>query len=102
MRINGFLGKNMLCAIYKSNKKQGAYLYIKQKDKFDTVPPALLNQFGVPQFVMVLNLAKRNALAGADIIKVRASLEKEDFFLQLPPPLDATLSHIRSQNTKLV
>ena len=92
----------MLCAIYKSNKKQGAYLYIKQKDKFENVPEALLNQFGAPQFVMVLDLAKRAQLAGANIEKVRASLEKDGFFLQLPPPLDATLSHIRSQNTKIV
>ncbi len=49
----------MLCSIYKSTKKDGAYLYIAKKDDFTPVPDALMEMFGRPQFVMVVNLAGR-------------------------------------------
>ena len=47
----------MLCAIYKSTKKEGMYLYVEKRDQFDKVPDALLNAFGKPIFVMLFNLA---------------------------------------------
>lgn len=91
----------MYCAVYKSTKKEASYLYIKEKDVFIDIPTPLLDVFGVPQFVMMINLDKRNSLAIVDIAKVRDSLNTVGFYLQLPPPLDATLHHIRIKNTKL-
>ncbi|RXJ74767.1 hypothetical protein CS022_00620 [Veronia nyctiphanis] len=91
----------MFCAIYKSSKKDGMYLYVKNKDDFSDVPEVLLSNFGKPQFAMMLNLAKREKLAVVDIEKVRQSLDEEGFFLQMPPLPDQTLAHIRAQNTKL-
>ncbi len=75
----------MLCAIYKSNKKEGAYLYINKKDDFSPVPEALMQMFGKPTLVMVIKLDGRK-LANVDIDKVKQSLQQEGFFLQLPPP----------------
>ena len=37
----------MLCVIYKSPKKAQTYLFIKQRDKFEDVPEALMAMFGV-------------------------------------------------------
>ncbi|PMH41887.1 hypothetical protein BCU68_14945 [Vibrio sp. 10N.286.49.B3] len=75
----------MLCSIYKSSKKEGAYLYISKKDDFSKVPEALMQMFGKPNFVMVIKMEGRT-LAQVDIEKVKASLAEEGFFLQLPPP----------------
>ena len=91
----------MHCAIYKSGKKAATYLYINRKDDFSDVPEQLLATFGNPQFVMMVNLEKRDKLALADIAKVRDSLKTDGFFLQMPPQPDAALQHIRNKNTKL-
>lgn len=91
----------MYCAIYKSSKKDSTYLYVNRKDDFSDVPEQLLQSFGNPQFVMMVNLEKREKLAIADINKVRDSLKNEGFYLQLPPAPDAALQHIRQKNTKL-
>ena len=74
-----------LCSIYKSRKKEGMYLYINKKDDFSEVPEQLMQMFGTPQFVMVIKLEGRK-LALVDIEKVKESLKKDDYFLQLPPP----------------
>lgn len=91
----------MYCAIYKSTKKDSTYLYVNRKDDFSDVPEQLLKTFGNPQFVMMVNLEKREKLAIADIAKVREKLESDGFYLQLPPAPDAALQHIRQKNTKL-
>jgi uncharacterized protein YcgL (UPF0745 family) len=75
----------MFCAIYKSSKKEGAYLYIPKKDDFSQVPDTLMQMFGKPIMVMVIKMDGRK-LATVDIDKVRQSLEDDGFFLQLPPP----------------
>ncbi|KXF81787.1 YcgL domain-containing protein [Enterovibrio coralii] len=91
----------MYCAIYKSSKKDSTYLYINRKDDFKDVPEQLLKTFGNPQFVMMVNLEKREKLAIANIESVREKLKQDGFYLQLPPSPDAALQHIRDKNTKL-
>ncbi|UUM31350.1 YcgL domain-containing protein [Vibrio japonicus] len=86
----------MLCAIYKSSKKEGAYLYIPKKDDFSQVPDALMQMFGKPTMVMVIKLDGRQ-LATVDIEKVKQSLESEGFFLQLPPPPKNLLEEYKEQ-----
>jgi len=81
----------MLCAVYKSAKKEGTYLYVKNRDDFSAVPEALLSMFGTPNLVTIVNLATKSKLAIADIDKVKESLEKDGFFLQLPPPKENLL-----------
>lgn len=75
----------MLCSIYKSRKKEGAYLYLPRKDDFSEVPDQLREIFGAPELVMVIKLDKHN-LALADKQKVIDSIKQEGYFLQLPPP----------------
>ncbi|VEI45508.1 YcgL domain [Actinobacillus equuli] len=45
-----------LCAIYKSPKREGMFLYVAKRDQFDSVPEELRQMFGKPQFVMLFNL----------------------------------------------
>ncbi len=86
----------MLCAIYKSSKKEGAYLYIPKKDDFSQVPDTLMQMFGKPTMVMMIKLDGRQ-LATVDIEKVKQSLENEGYFLQLPPPPKNLLEEYKEQ-----
>lgn len=87
----------MLCAVYKSAKKDQTYLYVKQRDNFSAVPEMLLKTFGTPVLVTLLNLAKREHLALADIDKVKQQLEQHGFYLQIPPPAENLLAQHKAQ-----
>lgn len=76
----------MLTAIYKSPKKPETFLYLPKRDDFSKVPEALLEMFGKPQFVIMLNLATKQKLALADLSKVQDELLSTGYYLQLPPP----------------
>lgn len=86
----------MLCAIYKSPKKDNTYLYIKTKDDFSEVPESLMATFGTPQFVMVLKLDNGRKLALADVEKVKASLLTPGYYLQVPPPVPNLLEQYKA------
>lgn len=75
----------MLCAVYKTKKKSGMFLYVPKKDDFDEVPEALMNQFGRPELVMLLPLDKREHLAGVDKQKLTDALSEQGYYLQMPP-----------------
>ncbi|QBG37612.1 YcgL domain-containing protein [Litorilituus sediminis] len=81
----------MLCAIYKSAKKEQTYLFIKKRDDFSDVPEALMTTFGTPTLVTIVNLATKDKLGMADINKVKTSLDEQGFYLQLPPPKEDML-----------
>ncbi|SHO58319.1 YcgL domain-containing protein [Vibrio quintilis] len=80
----------MLCSVYKSIRKDGAYLYVMKKGDFSQVPEQLMTMFGPPSLMMTFNLEGRK-LAHVDVNKVKASLESDGFFLQLPPPPENVL-----------
>lgn len=81
----------MLCAIYRSSKKDQTYLYIKKQDDFSDIPDELMASFGNPIFVMLLALDSREKLASADISRVKQDLEEKGFYLQVPPPVESLL-----------
>ena len=89
----------MLCAVYKSLKKDSTYLYVLRRDDFSAVPEALLKTFGTPTLVTLLNLAKREHLALADIDKVRQQLTQQGYYLQLPPPEDNLLAQHKANQS---
>ncbi|MBL4829571.1 MAG: YcgL domain-containing protein [Aliivibrio sp.] len=89
----------MLCSIYKTTKKEGAYLYITKKDDFSPVPEELMKTFGKPVFVMVIKMDGRT-LALVDIEKVKASLLNDGFFLQVPPIPENLLEKYKEQKAQ--
>ena len=86
----------MLCSIYKSSKKEGTYLYVPKRDDFSQVPDTLMQMFGKPSFVMLVNLDKRQ-LALVDVEKVKSALNEQGFFLQLPPPPENLLEKYKQE-----
>ena len=87
----------MLSAVYKSPKKALTYLFVKQRDDFSDVPKPLLHTFGTPQLVTVINLAKRDKLAFADLDTVQERLTEHGYYLQLPPPPEDLLAEHKAQ-----
>ncbi|WP_439243615.1 YcgL domain-containing protein [Lonepinella sp. BR2474] len=87
----------MLCAIYKSKKKDGMYLYVEKRDKFDAVPDSLRQLFGPPIFVMLFNLMGRQSLAQADKQDVLTQIQQQGYYLQMPPMPENLLAQHKNQ-----
>ncbi|ABM00135.1 YcgL domain-containing protein [Shewanella amazonensis] len=85
----------MICAVYKSSRKQETYLFVPKRDDFSQVPEPLLQMFGTPLLVMLLPLDRKEKLGIADIDKVRSELAQKGYYLQLPPPKDNLLTQHR-------
>ena len=81
----------MLCAIYKSSKKDQTYLFVKTRDDFSSVPEPLMLTFGTPNLVTLINLATKTKLGFADLAKVKTNLLAQGYYLQLPPPKEDLL-----------
>ena len=73
----------MLCAIYKSKRKPGCYLYISKRDEFSAVPDILMQSFGKPQFLMAFNLKGSKPLVYADKDEVMEKNTRQGFYLQI-------------------
>ncbi len=79
-----------LCEVFRSSRKAEMYLYVDRARGLEDVPEALLQQFGEPVSVLLLLLEPGRKLARADAGDVLAGIERQGFYLQMPPP-DAVL-----------
>lgn len=86
--MNSYSKKPQCCFIYGSSKKNEMYLYINDKDNFDDVPEVLLNKFGGPTFVMMLDLSQRKSLARESLTTVKQNLAEQGYHLQMPPKIE--------------
>lgn len=75
----------MICFVYRSKKKQGAYLYLSRDKTLEDMPEELRSLLGECIQVMQLNLAKRDKLASQDINTVKENLSTQGYHLQMPP-----------------
>jgi uncharacterized protein len=76
---------SLLCEVFRSSRKQEMYLYVDKARGLQAVPDTLLSQFGKPTRVMLLQITPQLKLARADAATVLSRIEKEGFYLQLPP-----------------
>jgi hypothetical protein len=67
------------------------YLYLREEDRFEAVPEALLKRFGTPVLVMELELNAGLKLAREDTGRVMDNLQLQGFHLQMPPKIHAEL-----------
>ena len=84
----------MLCAIYKSKRKPGCYLYISKRDDFSAVPDILMQSFGKPQFLMPFNLKGCKPLVHADKDEVMEKITQQGFYLQIPKQDDGLFNSL--------
>ncbi|ORU92715.1 MAG: hypothetical protein A6F70_03695 [Cycloclasticus sp. symbiont of Bathymodiolus heckerae] len=86
--------QEVACAIYKTKKRDGLYLYVKEQDEFEDVPPEVMRQFPVPEHVFDLTLSAKRPLARADVFIVMENLRTQGFHLQMPPKVEAPIDTI--------
>lgn len=90
---------DVVVQIYRSKKKDGAYIYTRMQDGMKEIPEALQKQLAPLEASIVIKLNAERKLAQADAEKVLKSLEEHGYYLQLPPPADAYMQNI--ENSKL-
>ena len=76
----------MDCFVYRSNKKQGMFLYLDNKDNFDCVPESLLKLLGDISFSFEFDLSTERKLVKAETSEVIRIINENGYFLQMPPP----------------
>ena len=81
----------MKAFVYRSGRNADTYLYLRERDAFACLPPALAQRMGPLVFVLELELAPTRKLAREDPRVVRANLEAHGYHVQLPPPPDGSL-----------
>ncbi|CAA0118608.1 Protein YcgL [Halioglobus japonicus] len=87
----------MLCEIFKSSRQEEMYLYVERSRGVEDVPEDLLKRFGELIPVMVLPLSLERKLARADVVEVLACIEKQGFYLQMPPTMAELLARESSR-----
>ena len=75
----------VLCSVFRSDKKEGMYLYVPKAASMADLPEALMTTFGEPGHVMDLLLTPERKLARANVQDVLAALNAPGYYLQMPP-----------------
>lgn len=83
----------MKCDIYRSERREGMYLYIQRSDQADShdpsplnrVPDALKQIFGHATWVMSIDIDAQRQLAQVSGAQVLKSIDEKGYFVQLPP-----------------
>lgn len=73
-----------LCYIYRCGARPDMYIYLAEKDDFDSIDEKLIKPLGELTFSMALQLDKNSRLAKENPQKVMANLQTQKFHLQLP------------------
>ena len=73
------------CLVYRSEKKQETYLFLAIGTSLEDLPEGLRDTFGEAAPVMKLDVEPTTKLAQADAGAVIEALERDGFYLQLPP-----------------
>lgn len=75
----------MTCHVYRSESRPDTYVWLRERDAFALLPPALAQRLGTLVHVMQLELEPGRRLARADASVVLVNLAEHGFHLQLPP-----------------
>ena len=73
------------CDVYKSDSKEGVYLYVDHDTGLEKVPQELLDQFKDPELALSFTLDGARTLAKEDPAVVLKNLKSQGYYLQLPP-----------------
>ena len=72
----------MNCFVYRSEKKQGMYLYLSTKDDFSCVPDSLMKLLGDVTFSFEFDLSKKRNLVKAESKEVMRVMKESGFFFK--------------------
>lgn len=77
----------LMVDVYRCSKREGLYLFVKKKQKLQELPEALLKSLGDTEHAMSILLTPDKKLARVEVGEVLDGLEKNSYFLQMPPNL---------------
>jgi uncharacterized protein YcgL (UPF0745 family) len=72
-------------SVYRSLKKAQTYVYLPSDQDYESLPEALIEQFGDAVLFLTFELHEKKKLAQVEAKSVLAALRNQGFFLQLPP-----------------
>ncbi len=75
----------MYCHIYKTEKTQGLYLFVKPEQAFEELPEELHSLFINPEKFLEIELTKDKKLAQVNAQEVLESIQEKGYFIQFPP-----------------
>ena len=70
--------------VYKSLRKPGTYLYLREKDAFSLLPDVVRQPLGPLELALEFELTETRKLARADAAVVLVNLVTRGFHLQMP------------------
>lgn len=79
----------ILVEVFRSHKREGAYLYLTRGKGFGHLPAALQGWFRPTDLAMTLWLKPDKKLARVDAAEVLRALDEQGFYLQMPPPRES-------------
>lgn len=81
----------VLVEVFRSHKREGAYLYLPRGKGFDHLPAPLQGWFRPTDLAMTLWLKPDKKLARVDAAELLRALDAQGFYLQMPPPRESDL-----------
>lgn len=78
----------MQCFVYRSERRQETYVYLRERDAFTLLPADIATLLGPLAFVLEVTLDPGRRLAREDADVVRANLAARGFHIQFPPRVE--------------
>ena len=78
----------MQCWIYRSNVRDGLYVWLREEDALDTLPDPVRRQLGSAELAMSIDLKPTTRLGQEDPAHVLANLEAQGFHVQMPRDIE--------------
>lgn len=75
----------MPCYVYRCASRTETFVYLREKDDFERIPPSIRDGLGALSLVMQVDLESRERLAREDIEVVRENLRQVGVHIQFPP-----------------
>ena len=91
----------MLCAVYRSKRREGLYLYVEKQVGLAKVPEELSQRFGQTELALLLMVTPEKKLARTNGATVLAAIAERGYYLQFPPAPDSEMAGLAQLNSKL-
>lgn len=90
----------MKCFVYRSSKKEGLYVYVREKNMLEKLPAALQQEMGQAEYAMSIELSESKKLNTEDPVHVMQNLETHGFHVQMPQDIESVLADLARPVTK--
>lgn len=91
----------LICSIYRSQRKEGMYLYVEKSEGLKKVPEQLKDLFGPAELAMTMLMNGKKPLARVSVDKVIEAVRLQGYFLQMPPAECHEMTDLAEKNSKL-